>query len=369
MRRSLWLAVATALSASPALALDLELHGPSVCPSKSDVRGALRRVAPEVLDSAGELRLELFSSDDAVTAIWQGGGLEHRRVLAARSSTCRELAEAVALLARSWFAEVAAGLPPVPEPERSPMATPPAALTAEPVLPSTSVQPEVPPAAKPPAAAAVPISTPSTSPPVAQLSPEAAAPPPPLDVLPPLAPGVATPSEPPLPSTHQHRLSLLLSGGGSLGGPLGGQGSAAIGYAFLPRWQALVQATLQSAFTESLGPGTITASRTAFTALAEFELWRGGRFALDADLGPRVEIWRLTPKTYSVLRPGTVAVPGGTLGLRGRIGLLWRLFAFASVDGAVLASPALQVDNLQPDTVTPSYFWAHAEAGLGVWIW
>jgi hypothetical protein len=168
-------------------------------------------------------------------------------------------------------------------------------------------------------------------------------------------------------------LSVFLSGGGSLGAPEGSESTAGADGSLaldlqLGRGHVIVEGELLTGLTGSLPPGTVSVGRDALSALGAFELVQNGRFVLDALGGVRVEIWNAAAHGFSVNRTQTVWIPGATLGLRVRVRLIWRLSAFARVEGSLLAIHSFDITGVSGQ-VTPALFWAAAEGGLGLDLW
>lgn len=169
------------------------------------------------------------------------------------------------------------------------------------------------------------------------------------------------------------RLSLLISGGGNFGTPqgavssLGEEGTAALDLR-LARWHVLAQASILTPLAGTLRPGTITIDRTALSVLGAIEAVRRGRFVLDAVAGFRVEAWTASSHGFSFTRTQTVWVPGGTLAVRARVDVVWRLFVFADIQGSLVAARPFGITDVA-GTVTPSALWGSAEGGVGLEIW
>jgi hypothetical protein len=166
----------------------------------------------------------------------------------------------------------------------------------------------------------------------------------------------------------------LVSAGGAFGGTAqtsgGIQGSAAVDFAFEshPRVHAILQGTLENALTQSLPTeGRVSISRTAVAALAAVDLYRTETVMLDACAGPRVDIWGASTTGVTNPRSRNLGVPGLVVCGRARADIGLRLYAFVSVEGFVQATPSFQVVGAA--TVNPSYLYANAEGGLGLWIW
>ncbi len=260
--------------------------------------------------------------------------------------------------------------PPRPTPDSDTRATPAAPSPA----PSPAIPLKIPAQPEPAVLLSGATAIASTPPTLSEIQPT------PVQLVPPAPakPAVPPPEVPPKPAPRAPAepgsfpgLSLLLSGGGNIGIPgpvssLGAGGSATLDLR-IARWHVLARASLLSPLNGVLPPGNITIDRTALSALGAAELVRRGRFVLDAVVGIRVEAWTAASHGFSVTRAQMVWIPGGTLGARARLDIVWRLFAFVEIQGSLLASRPFGITGID-GAITPSALWGSAEGGAGLSI-